>query len=70
MYFDKTSGLVYGLNVSLIHLAMFLAMFAVQWPNTSKAEEFDKEYEKRMKDDEVTKDMEVYDSRTCKDLSY
>ena len=65
LYFDKTSGLVYGLGVSLIHLAMFLAMFAVKWPDTEKAAAYDKEYEVKMKADGITKDMEIYDDRTC-----
>lgn len=69
LYFDKTSGLVYGLGVSLIHLAMFLAMFAVKWPDTEKAATFDKEYEKEMKAEEVTKDMDIYDDRTCSNYS-
>ena len=44
---------------------MFIAMFAVKWPDTEKAEKYDKEYEVKMKAEEITKDMDVYDTRTC-----
>lgn len=46
--FDMTAALAYGLNVSLIHFALFIMVaFIAYWPDTDKAVEFD-----RLHDDE------------------
>jgi hypothetical protein len=43
--FDATAALVYGLNISLIHFALFImTVFVVKWPDTSKAKQFDDAY--------------------------
>lgn len=35
--FDATAALVYGLNISLIHFALFImTVFIVKWPNVDK----------------------------------
>jgi hypothetical protein len=40
------AAIVYGLNVSLIHFALFIMIvFVVHWPNSEKAAEFDLLYE-------------------------
>ena len=40
--FDNTAALAYGLNVSLIHFALFcMICFVAYWPDTEKAKEFD-----------------------------
>jgi hypothetical protein len=40
--FDYTIALTYGLNVSLIHFALFvMTAFIVQWPDQEKAKTLD-----------------------------
>ena len=40
--FDNTAAITYGLNVSIIHLALFVMIaFVVHWPDSDKAAEFD-----------------------------
>lgn len=43
--FDNTAAMVYGLNVSLVHLTLFLMSVAfVKWPDTDRAKIFDQEF--------------------------
>lgn len=43
--FDATAALVFGLNISLIHFALFImTVFVVRYPNVDKAIEFDVAY--------------------------
>jgi hypothetical protein len=39
--FDNTAALSYGLNVSLIHFALFCMIIITYWPDINKAKEFD-----------------------------
>ena len=44
--FDATAALVYGLNISLIHFALFvMTAFIVKWPDIEKAKRFDRAYD-------------------------
>ena len=44
--FDATAALVYGLNISLIHFALFImTAFIVKWPDIEKAKKFDRAYD-------------------------
>ena len=50
-----TAALGYGLNVSLIHFALFIMLaFIAYWPDTEKAIEYDK-----LHDDEIDVMKEV-----------
>ena len=42
---DFTAAIVYGLNVSLIHLALFVMIaFVVKWPNSDQAQLYDEQH--------------------------
>lgn len=44
--FDNTAALVYGLNVSLIHFALFVMIaFVVHWPDIEMAKLYDDQHE-------------------------
>lgn len=43
--FDNTAALVYGLNVSLVHLTLLMMyVIIIKWPNHEKAVQFDEEF--------------------------
>ena len=43
--FDATASLVYGLNISLIHFALFIMIaFVAQWPNVEMGKHLDRNY--------------------------
>ena len=42
--YDPTAGILYGVGCSLIHLAMFITMFFIKFPDVEKARKIDQNY--------------------------